>query len=143
MSHGNATHLPESMDCPPSHAGQTKHNEPKEWVSDKTAEKYDRALADVQQLLKVRGVRSSIVHTHHLKLFGDGRPFPQGKLTRQAPELVVHNSAGRAVATVDIGQRSGCYLVSIPQGRDLETVPSGRPEMVANLVLAAQPSGTA
>ncbi|MEV6861253.1 hypothetical protein AB0M44_09645 [Streptosporangium subroseum] len=37
-----------------------------------------------------------------------------------------------------MGERSGCYLVSMRDGRDIETVPAEKPERVANLILAAQ-----
>lgn len=108
-------------------------------ISDATAEKYDGALAAVQRLLKIRGVRSYVVHTIVLRLFSDGRPFPLGQCERHAPELVVRSDAGWVASTVTVGPRSGCYLVSIPNGPDLQTVRSGHPEKVANLILAAQP----
>ncbi|GAA4219420.1 hypothetical protein FHR32_000387 [Streptosporangium album] len=134
------------MDSPLLNSRQIEHNDAEE-CSDAKAEKHDKALAAVQRLLKVRGAHSYVVHTHHLSLFGDGRPFPLGKRQRYTPELVVHSDVGWVIATVAIGQRSGCYLVSISQGPNLETVPSAHPEMVANLVLtaqpAAQPGGTA
>ncbi|MEV6861838.1 hypothetical protein AB0M44_12650 [Streptosporangium subroseum] len=110
-------------------------------ITDATAEKYGRVLAKVQRLLKVRGVRSFIVHTHSLKLFGDGRPLPQGSLGRHAPELVVRSRAGWVVATVTVGSRSGCYLVSMRDSKDTETVPSESPEKVAGLFLPAQFGG--
>ncbi|WP_371782755.1 hypothetical protein [Streptosporangium subroseum] len=109
-----------------------------EQVSDATAEKHDQALAVVQRLLSVRGVRSCVVHTIALRLFGDGRPFPRGSLGRYAPELVVRSGAGWVVATVSVGSRSGCFLVSMRDGRDIETAPAGDPEKVANLILSAQ-----
>lgn len=78
-----------------------------EECSDATAEKYDRALTAVQRLLKVRGARSYVVHTHCLKLFGDGRPFPLGTLKRYTPELVVHSDAGGVIAVVTMGPLAG------------------------------------
>jgi hypothetical protein len=112
-----------------------------EEVSGKTAEKHDKALAAVQRLLSVRGVRSHVVHTITLKLFGDGRPYSLGQRGRFAPEPVVCSGAGWVVVTVTVGSRSGCYLVSMRDGRDIETVPSAAPEKVANLVLSAQFGG--
>ncbi|MEV6868374.1 hypothetical protein AB0M44_46270 [Streptosporangium subroseum] len=112
-----------------------------EECNDATAEKHDRALAAVHRLLKVRGVRPYIVHLHRLSLFGDGRPLPPGQHQRYTPELVVHSDAGWVIAVVTMGSRSGCYMVSIPRGPGIETVPSERPERVADLVLAAQPGG--
>ncbi|MEV6862360.1 hypothetical protein AB0M44_15360 [Streptosporangium subroseum] len=110
-------------------------------VTAATAEKYGRALAEVRRLLGVRGIRSFVVHTHSLKLFGDGRPLPRGSLGRHAPELVVRSRAGWTVATVTMGPRSGSYLISMRDGRDIETVPAENPERVANLILAAQLRG--
>ncbi|WP_371784985.1 hypothetical protein [Streptosporangium subroseum] len=112
-------------------------------VSDKTAEKHDQTLAAVQRLLSVRGVRSYVVHTITLKLFGDGRPIPLGQRSRHAPDLDVRSRAGWVVATVSVGSRSGSFLVSTRDGRDIETVPSGVPERVANLILFTQFGGLA
>ncbi|MDP9848662.1 hypothetical protein [Streptosporangium lutulentum] len=99
----------------------------------------DRDLAVVQRLLKAREVRSRVVHTVDLKLFGDGRPYPLGHHILHAPELTVHDAAGSAAATVTMGPRSGCYLVSLRNGSDPQTVRRERPERVANLICAAQP----
>jgi hypothetical protein len=110
-------------------------------VTDATAERRDKALAVVQRLLKTRGVRSYVVHTVELKLFGDGRPYPLGHRNRHAPELTVHNSAGRVAATVITGPRSGCYLVSLRNGAELQAVRREQPEKAANLICAAQPGG--
>jgi hypothetical protein len=116
---------------------RTKGHENDE-VTDATAEKHDQALAAVQRLLKVQGVRSYAVHTIGLKLTDDaGRLIPLEKPKRHVPELVVHNNAGWVDATVTIGPRSGCYLVSLRGGPDLETV--REPRQVADLILTAQP----
>ncbi|WP_433366886.1 hypothetical protein [Streptosporangium sp. CA-115845] len=107
---------------------------------DAKAEQHDKALAIVQQLLKARGIRSYAVHTIGLKLTGDdGRPIPLEKPKRHVPELVVHNDVGWVDATVTIGPRSGCYLVSLRNGPGLETV--REPRQVADLILTAQPGG--
>lgn len=117
-----------------------------EWsesMSDVTAEKYDRALAAVQQLLKVQGVPSYVVHTHGLKLFGNHTPFPPAARERYAPELVIHivihRGANRAAATVTVGPRSGSYLVSTPNGPDIQVVQ--HPAEAADLVIAARSGG--
>ncbi|WP_371780387.1 hypothetical protein [Streptosporangium subroseum] len=115
-----------------SHAGRYGDDE----VSDATAEKHDKALAVVQRLLSVRGVRSCLVHTISLKLFGDGRPYPLGQRRRLAPELVVTGSQGRRGATVSVGPRSGCYLVSLRNGPGPETVRD--PHQVVDLILTAR-----
>ncbi|MEV6859513.1 hypothetical protein AB0M44_00705 [Streptosporangium subroseum] len=112
-----------------------------DYVTDKTAERHDLALAVVQQLLRVRGVRSFAAHTIDLKLSVDGRPIPLGKPQRHAPELVVHSAAGWVVATVTMGPRSGSYLVSMRDGGNIETVPAENPEKVASLMLAARFGG--
>jgi hypothetical protein len=108
-------------------------------VTDATAERRDKALAVVQRLLKARGVRSYVVHTVELKLFGDGRPYFLGQRIRRAPELAVHNAAGWVVATVTMGPRSGCYLVSLRNGAALQAVRREQPEKAANLICTAQP----
>lgn len=112
-----------------------------EEVSDSTAEKHDKALAAVQRTLSVRGVRSYVVHTITLKLFGDGRPAPLGQRSRVAPELNVRSRAGMVVATVSVGSRSGSFLVSMRDSRDIETVPATNPEKVAKLILSTQFGG--
>ncbi|WP_371780079.1 hypothetical protein [Streptosporangium subroseum] len=110
-------------------------------VSDSTAKKHDAALAIVQRLLSVRGVRSFVIHTITLKLFGDGRPLLRGSRGRYAPELVVRSGGGWVVATVSVGARSGSFLVSMRDSRDIEMMPSGDPEKVANLILSTQFGG--
>ncbi|WP_371785311.1 hypothetical protein [Streptosporangium subroseum] len=112
-----------------------------EFVTEKTAERHDLALAVVQRMLRVRGVRSYVAHTIDLKLSTDGRPIPLGRLQRHVPELVVHGNAGWVVAAASVGPRSGSYLVSVRDGRDLATVPSENPEKVANLILSTQFGG--
>lgn len=120
---------------PAAHASRTVVEE----CSDTTAERHDRALAVVQRLLKVHGVRSYAIHTIALKLSGDdGRPIPLGKPKLYAPELVVHGNAGR-VATVTMGARSGCYLISLRGDPDPQTV--REPQQVADLILTARPGG--
>ncbi|MEV4753269.1 hypothetical protein ACFPKZ_13385 [Streptosporangium amethystogenes subsp. fukuiense] len=109
-----------------------------EECSDATAEKHAGALGAVQQLLKVEGVHSYAVHTIGLKLSGEeGRPILLGKPKLYAPELVVCGGAGSVTATVTMGARSGCYLVSLRDGPDLQTV--REPQQVANLILTARP----
>ncbi|MEV6859909.1 hypothetical protein AB0M44_02705 [Streptosporangium subroseum] len=95
----------------------------------------------MQRTLSVRGVRSYVVHTITLKLFGDGRPAPLGQRSRVAPELNVRSRAGMVVATVSVGSRSGSFLVSMRDSRDIETVPATNPEKVAKLILSTQFGG--
>ncbi|MEV6864422.1 hypothetical protein AB0M44_25865 [Streptosporangium subroseum] len=115
-----------------AHAGGHEDDE----VSDATAEKHDAALAAVQRLLKARGVRSYVVHTIVLRLFGDGRPYSLGQRRRCAPELTVHGDAGWMVDTVTMGPRSGCYLVSLRNGPGLETVRD--PQRVVDMILSSR-----
>ncbi|MFF3444583.1 hypothetical protein [Streptosporangium sp. NPDC002721] len=108
-------------------------------VSEATVERHDRRLAVVQRLLMVHGVHSYTVHTVSLRLSGeDGRPIPLGRPKVYAPELVVRGDSGR-VATVTVGERSGCYLVSLPGRSDPQA--EREPQHVAGLILAARPSG--
>lgn len=102
-------------------------------VTDATAERHDRALAVVQRLLRDRRVRAYAVHTISLKLSGDGRPFPRGEHKRYVPELVAYSDAGRMVATVAVGPRTGCYLVS-RNGIGLQPVRG--PQQVVDLILS-------
>jgi hypothetical protein len=43
-------------------------------VTEAAAERRGRTPADVQRLLKARGIHACTIHT--VKLFGDGEPFP-------------------------------------------------------------------
>ncbi|WP_371778734.1 hypothetical protein [Streptosporangium subroseum] len=110
-------------------------------VTDATAERHDKALAAVQRLLSVRGVRSCVVHRVNLKLFGDGRPYPLGQRRRLAPELAVTGPRGWHDATVSMGPRSGCYLVSLSSGSSPETV--REPQQAADLILSSWPGARA
>lgn len=101
-----------------------------------------RALAAVRQLLKGCGVRSYAVQTIGLKLSGpDGRPIAYGRPDLHSPELIVHEGDGSVVATVTIGPRSGCYLVTLRNGVGLQK--ARKPQHVADLILTAQPGGHA
>ncbi|AWS47190.1 hypothetical protein [Streptosporangium sp. 'caverna'] len=108
-------------------------------VTDATAEQHDKALAVVQRLLKARGVRAYAAHTIGLRLLGTGGLHPLGESRRYAPELIVHSGAGWVFATVTVGARSGCYLVSLWNGFDLRTVKREHPEKVADLILSIRP----
>jgi hypothetical protein len=114
----------------------TEHENDHE-ATEATAERHGRTLADVQHLLKARGIHAYTVHTVGLKLFGDGRPYPLGKRERQAPELVAYCDTGWAVATVTVGRRSGCYLVSVRDSTKLQVVRN--PQQVVDLILSACP----
>jgi hypothetical protein len=116
-----------------------EHSE--EVVSDETAESRGRSLIVVQRLLRAQGIRSYTIYTVNLKLFGNGRPAPLGQRTRLAPELRVTDPQGWRDATVTVGPRSGCYLVSLRNGPNLQTV--REPQQVADLILGARPGGRA
>ncbi|MBG0824917.1 hypothetical protein HS048_29905 [Planomonospora sp. ID91781] len=107
-------------------------------VSDLVAETYGKALAVLQRLLKPHGFRAVRVHTIGMRLRGDGMPWPKASVTHHAPDLTVYGDAGRVVATVTVGLRAGCYLVSLPPaGVDCRTVAADRPHTVANMIRAA------
>ncbi|WP_449066675.1 hypothetical protein [Planomonospora algeriensis] len=117
-------------------------------VDEATAEKQDRALAVVHRLLAERGIRARRHHTISLGLFGDhaGGIWPDRSLRRYwldryPPELTVTGPQGGRDATVTMGPRSGCYLVSLRNGPDLETVRSEQPERVADLIATAMTGG--
>ncbi|WP_436759503.1 hypothetical protein [Streptosporangium sp. V21-05] len=59
-------------------------------------------------------------------------------MNRYPPELAVIAPGGRREATVTMGPRSGCYLVSLRNGTDPQTVRSEHPEQVVKLILAAR-----
>ncbi|WP_433374395.1 hypothetical protein [Streptosporangium sp. CA-115845] len=116
-------------------------------VDEATAESHDRALAVVQLLLIERGIRARRHQTICLSLYGNrldalicpDRPYPRSRLDRYPPELAVLGPEGRRAAVVTVGPRSGCYLVSLRNGSDLQTVRSEHPEQVVELILAARP----
>jgi hypothetical protein len=111
---------------------------PETVISDVVAERHDFALGRVLPLLRTSGISAHIVHTLRLQLFGDGRPLPRGDLRRYAPELVAYSEAGWRIATVTVGPRSRCYLVSLPTaGVTSQMVDADRPTVVAEMVLAA------
>ncbi|WP_436758434.1 hypothetical protein [Streptosporangium sp. V21-05] len=120
-------------------AGAEERTHPE--VSDLVAEAHDKALVVVRQLLKMKGVHHTyVVHTIALKLGVDNKPWPTGQRTRRAPELVAHSREGWEVATVTVGTRSGCYVVSLPAvGVTAQLVNADQPHAVVDLILAALP----
>ncbi|WP_329429027.1 hypothetical protein OG339_07820 [Streptosporangium sp. NBC_01495] len=98
----------------------------------------------MQQLLKPQEVHAYAVHTIALKLGQDGTPWPLGQRTRRAPELVAHNREGWEVATVTMGPRSDCYMVSLPAlGVTAQLVNGSEPQAVVDLILTALPKEAA
>ncbi|WP_440100002.1 hypothetical protein [Streptosporangium sp. H16] len=113
-------------------------------VSAFVAETHDKALAVVQQLLKVKDVHTHAVHAIALKSDEDDKPWPPTQRTRRAPELVAHSRQGWEVATVTVGPRSGCYVVSLPAvGVTAQLVNANQPQAVVDLILAALPKEAA
>ncbi|GAA4192544.1 hypothetical protein GCM10022252_34100 [Streptosporangium oxazolinicum] len=109
-----------------------------EAISDETAEKHDRALGVVQRLLNAKGVPSYAVHTIVLKLSEGGKPWALGQCTRRVPHLIAHKRDGREVASVTVGPRSGCYVVSLlTVGVAAQLVNADQPHAVVDLILAA------
>ncbi|MEV6866631.1 hypothetical protein AB0M44_37250 [Streptosporangium subroseum] len=109
-------------------------------ISEAKAEEFNGALANVQRLLRAAGIRSYSVRSIGLKLLGSGEPYPKGQIQWHVPELFVRSDAGWLTATVTMGTRSGCYLVSVRGGTGLQT--AREPEQVAHLILATPPGGT-
>ncbi|WP_440073807.1 hypothetical protein [Streptosporangium sp. OZ121] len=113
-------------------------------VDEATVESHDRALAVVQRLLIERGIRAHRHHTISLGLFANSavawpdQPPLRSWMERHPPELTVKGPQGWCEATVTMGPRSGCYLVSIRNGADLQTVRQEHPEKVVDLILAAR-----
>ncbi|MFF3441538.1 hypothetical protein [Streptosporangium sp. NPDC002721] len=111
-------------------------------VDEATMARHDRALAVVQRLLIERGIRAHRHHTINLGIFttrpgapsGPGRPGFRSRTDRHPPELTVI-AQGRRAATVTIGPRSGCYLVSVRSGLNLHAVRREQPHMVVELIV--------
>ncbi|MEV6863105.1 hypothetical protein AB0M44_19145 [Streptosporangium subroseum] len=103
-------------------------------------------MAIVQRLLKERGIRAQCHHMISLGLFAGredaatwpNRPPLRSWVDRYPPELAVTGPQGWCDATVTMGPRSGCYLVSFRDGPDLQTVRSEHPELVVDLILSAR-----
>ncbi|MGJ6970036.1 hypothetical protein ACSDR0_50095 [Streptosporangium sp. G11] len=117
-----------------------------EVINDATAESQDRALAVVQRLLTEHGIRAHRHNTISLGLYGNhvdlptwpNRPDSRTWVKRHPPELTVKGPQGWRDVTVTVGPRSGCYLVSIRNGSDLQAVGQGQPEKVVDLILAVR-----
>ncbi len=111
-------------------------------VDEATAERHDRALAVVQRLLIERGIRAHRHHTMSLGFFAarpgapawPGRAGLGSRTDRRPPELAVI-AQGRRAATVTIGPRSGCYLVSVRDGPNLYAVRREQPHRVVELIV--------
>ncbi|WP_440104572.1 hypothetical protein [Streptosporangium sp. H16] len=119
-----------------------------ETIDESTAASHDQALCAVQRLLTERGIRAQRHTTISLGLYGDhlnppnwpNRPDSRSWMNRHPPELAVTGPQGWRDVTVTVGSRSGCYLVSIRNGPDLQTVGREHPEKVVDLILAARRS---
>ncbi|MFF3444594.1 hypothetical protein [Streptosporangium sp. NPDC002721] len=117
-----------------------------EVITDAAAESQDRALAVVQRLLTEHGIRAHRHNTISLGLYGNhvdlptwpNRPDSRTWMKRHPPELAVIGPQGWRDITVTVGPRSGCYLVSIRNGPELEAVGQEQPEKVVDLILAAR-----
>ncbi|WP_436757755.1 hypothetical protein [Streptosporangium sp. V21-05] len=117
-----------------------------EVITDATAESQDRALAVVHRLLTEHGIRAHRHNTISLGLYGNhvdlptwpNRPDSRTWVKRHPPELAVIGPQGRRDVTVTMESRSGCYLVSIRNGPDLQAVGQEQPGKVVDLILAAR-----
>ncbi|MER5643225.1 hypothetical protein [Streptosporangium sp. NPDC002524] len=98
-------------------------------------------MSDLARLVRAQGVRTSIVHRVGLRLYGH-RPDPFPRDDRF--ELVVRGRDGGEVATVTVGDRSGCFMVTLPTvAAGCRPVSAGRPQAVVDLILAALPKDAA
>ncbi|GAA4210505.1 hypothetical protein GCM10022252_78430 [Streptosporangium oxazolinicum] len=68
-------------------------------------------LSDLARLVSARGVQTSIIHYVGLRLRSH-RPLPFPREDRF--ELIAHSRDGWEVASVTVGERSGCFVVSLP-----------------------------
>ncbi|MGW4426261.1 hypothetical protein [Streptosporangium sp. NPDC004631] len=110
-----------------------------------TVDRQSKALIVVQRLLQKRGIRVRLDHTISLGLFA-GRPdttqWPdkppvRSWLIRRPPELVVIDSVGRRQATVIMGPRTECYVISLPASPAPQTISRAEPEQVVVLIARA------
>ncbi|WP_440063746.1 hypothetical protein [Streptosporangium sp. OZ121] len=101
-------------------------------------------MAVVQRLLKAKEIHTFAIHTIALKIAHDGVPWPPAQRTRRTPELVAHSREGWEVATVTVGTRSNCYVVSLPSvGVTAQLVNADQPHAVVDLILTALPKEAA
>ncbi|GAA4198830.1 hypothetical protein GCM10022252_49860 [Streptosporangium oxazolinicum] len=98
-------------------------------------------LSNLARLVRAQGIRTSIIHCVGLRLYGD-RPDPFPRSDRF--ELVAHSRGGWEIATVTMGDRSGCFMVSLPTvAVGCQQVNADQPHAVVDLILAALPKETA
>ncbi|WP_436757449.1 hypothetical protein [Streptosporangium sp. V21-05] len=70
------------------------------------------------------------------------RPLPFPREDRF--ELIAHSRDGWEVASVTVGSRSGCFVVSLPSaGVTTQMVNADQPHAVVDLILASLPKETA
>ncbi|GAA4195553.1 hypothetical protein GCM10022252_41580 [Streptosporangium oxazolinicum] len=111
-------------------------------VDEAVVENHDRALAVVQRLLRQHGIRAHRHHTISLGLVADraaqwpDQPPVKSSIERHPPVLSVRGLHGWPGVTVTIGERSGCYLVSVGNGTAVEMVRRDQPEKVLGVILA-------
>ncbi|GAA4183859.1 hypothetical protein GCM10022252_11840 [Streptosporangium oxazolinicum] len=98
-------------------------------------------LSDLARLVSAQGVQTSIIHYVGLRLRSH-RPLPFPREDRF--ELIAHSRDGWEVASVTVGERSGCFVVSLPSvGVTTQMVNADQPHAVVDLILAALPKEAA
>lgn len=103
---------------------------------ERQAEKSAERLRVIQRRLAESGIRTLLVRKVRLSLRAPrpvlpGWPGP-GLPEYQAPELVVFGPEGKQIASVGVGARSGCYVISGGAGIGLRTADG--PDRVAELL---------
>ncbi|MEU6743017.1 hypothetical protein [Streptosporangium sandarakinum] len=70
-------------------------------------------------------------------------PPTRCRVDRHPPELAVTGPHGRRGATVTMGSRLSCYLVSLRDGSAFLSVSSEHPEQVVEMIMTAPPQEAA
>lgn len=109
-------------------------------VTRETAEAQNAALDRVLEHLTVAGINAQLIKRRV------GRCLitlcATGENLWHPPELIIYADAGREIATVSVGKRSGSYMVELPrvgpgngpQADRIQALPADLPERVALLV---------
>lgn len=95
-------------------------------------------LSELEQLIRAQGIKTSLSRRGGLRLCGSETSLS----STDRVELIAFSPEGWEVAMVTVGDRSGCYMVSLPSaGVGSRPVSGGRPHTVVDLIVAALPKG--
>ncbi|WP_329084107.1 hypothetical protein [Streptosporangium sp. NBC_01469] len=120
-----------------AHAGGHEGDE----TASPAGQEIPEGLSDLARLVSAQGVRTSIIHYVGLHLHSH-RPLPFPREDRF--ELIAHSRGGWEVASVTVGDRSGCFVVSLSSvGVTAQMVNADQPHAVVDLILAALPKDVA